>query len=143
MSIPKLAFKKLNEQAILPTRGSSLAAGLDLYASEEQTIPARGFASVSTGISTAIPENYYGRIAPRSGLAVKFGIDTLAGVIDADYRGEILILLSNHTDKDFSVNKGDRVAQLIIEAIITPEPEFVDELEKTHRGDGGFGSTGK
>ncbi|HMR55091.1 MAG TPA: dUTP diphosphatase [Candidatus Doudnabacteria bacterium] len=143
MNISKLAFKKLNEHAILPTRGSSLAAGLDLYASVDQIIPARSFATVSTGISTAIPENYYGRIAPRSGLAAKSGIDTLAGVVDADYRGEILIVLANHSDLDFTVKAGDRIAQFIIESIIIPEPEFVHELEETHRGKSGFGSTGK
>jgi dUTP pyrophosphatase len=143
MSISKLAFKKLSEHAVLPTRASKLAAGLDLYAAAPQIIPARGYASVSTGLATAIPPNYYGRIAPRSGLAAKFGIDTLAGVVDADYRGEIIIILSNHSDQDFSVNIGDRVAQFVIESIITPVPELVDQLDETDRGDGGFGSTGK
>lgn len=136
-------FKKLNEQAILPTRGSLSAAGLDLYACSEVVVPARGYIGVPTGLATAIPEGYYGRIAPRSGLAAKFGIDTLAGVIDSDYRGELICVLANHSDLDFEVNAGDRIAQFVIEAIITPQPELVNELEETSRGDAGFGSTGK
>lgn len=138
-----IQFKKLQEQAILPTRGSSYAAGLDLYASSDVIVPARGYIGVPTGLATAIPEGFYGRIAPRSGLAAKFGIDTLAGVIDSDYRGELICVLANHSDIDFEVNVGDRIAQFVIEAIITPQPELVDDLEETSRGDSGFGSTGK
>jgi dUTP pyrophosphatase len=138
----QLYFKKLQEQATLPTRGSEFAAGLDLYASQPVTIPARGFSNVSTGVAVAVPLGFYGRIAPRSGLAVKFGIDTLAGVVDSDYRGEITCVLANHGDNDFEVNVGDRIAQFVIEAIILPTPEFTEELPKTARGAGGFGSTG-
>ena len=83
-----------------------------------------------------------GRIAPRSGLAAKHMIDTGAGVIDADYRGQVKVLLFNHGDADFAVKPGDRVAQLILERIYTPEIEVVDELEESVRGAGGFGSTG-
>ncbi len=138
-----LQFKKLDSEAKLPTRGSESSAGLDLYASKQFLIPAHGFIGVSTGIAVAIPEGYYGRIAPRSGLAAKFGIDTLAGVIDSDYRGELICLLSNHGDKDFQINIGDRIAQLLIEKIITPTPLFIEgELPTTSRGEGGFGSTG-
>ncbi len=138
----QLFFKKLDEQATLPTRGSEFAAGLDLYASQPITIPARGFANVNTGVAVAVPLGFYGRIAPRSGLAVKFGIDTLAGVVDSDYRGEITCVLANHSDNDFVVNVGDRIAQFVIEAIILPTPEFTEELPQTARGTGGFGSTG-
>lgn len=138
----KLPFKRLNEQAILPTRGSQYAAGLDLYACRGIVVPAGGFIDVATGLATAIPLGYYGRIAPRSGLAAKFGIDTLAGVIDSDYRGELICVLVNHSDQDFVVKVGDRIAQFVIEAIITPQPQLVDQLEQTARGDGGFGSTG-
>ncbi len=138
----QLPFKKLNDQAVLPTRGSSKSVGLDLYASSALTIPAQGFSIASTGIAVAIPEGYYGRVAPRSGLAAKFGIDTLAGVIDPDYRGELLIVLANHGSADFEVKPGDRIAQFIIEKIILPQPVFVDSLDDTERGDGRFGSTG-
>lgn len=142
-NLDKLAFKKLDEQAILPTRGSQFAAGLDLYASRDVTIPARGFVGVSTGLATAIPLGYYGRIAPRSGIAAKFGINTLAGVIDSDYRGELICVLGNHSDQDFEIKTGDRIAQFVIESIISPQPEFVNELPETSRGEHGFGSTGK
>lgn len=138
----QIAFKKLNDSAVLPTRGSEHAAGLDLYAIDNAVLPARGRLGVRTGLVVAIPEGYYGRIAPRSGLAAKFGIDTLAGVVDRDYRGELICMLANHGDQDFEIKPGDRVAQLVIEAIILPRPVFVDELPDTGRGDGGFGSTG-
>jgi dUTP pyrophosphatase len=137
-----LRFKQLLAKAQLPARGSQHAAGLDLFAAEEATIAPRERYAVRTGISVEIPHGFYGRVAPRSGLARDNGIDVLAGVIDSDYRGEILCMLINHgaTDKVFKV--GDRIAQLIIEAIITPTPEWSDDLEITRRGDGGFGSTG-
>lgn len=142
MDVTKLPFKKLHNQATLPTRGSSEAAALDLYASEPMTIPAKGYAGVKLGVAVAIPHGYYGRIAPRSGLAAKHGIDTLAGVIDSDYRGELICVLANHANEDFEVKVGDRVAQFIIESIIMPEAVFVEELPDTDRGAGGFGSTG-
>jgi dUTP pyrophosphatase len=99
-------------------------------------------AAVRTGLSVAIPEGFYGRIAPRSGLALRAGIDVLAGVVDCDYRGELLCVLINHGDDPFSVMPGDRIAQLIIEPIATPRAEWVDELSRTLRDQGGFGSTG-
>lgn len=138
----QLLFKKLQEQAILPTRGSEHAAGLDLYSIEDTVVPGRGRKGIATGIAVAIPDGFYGRIAPRSGLAAKFGIDTLAGVVDRDYRGELICMLANHSDEDFSIKVGDRVAQFVLEAIILPEPLFVEELPVTTRGADGFGSTG-
>ncbi|EXJ54425.1 dUTP pyrophosphatase [Cladophialophora yegresii CBS 114405] len=141
-SHPPLLIKKLSPNATTPTRGSAFAAGYDLYASKPATIPARGKALVSTDLSIATPEGTYGRIAPRSGLAAKHFIDTGAGVIDADYRGEVKVLLFNHADTDFEVNKGDRIAQLVLERIYTPEIVEVDSLEESVRGAGGFGSTG-
>ena len=139
---PALQVKLLGETAKPPTRGSAFAAGYDLYASRPATIPARGKALVDTDISIAVPANTYGRIAPRSGLASKHGIDTGAGVIDADYRGPVKVLLFNFSDVDFGVEPGERVAQLILERIVTPEVTVVAELEETVRGAGGFGSTG-
>ncbi|OAL36742.1 deoxyuridine 5'-triphosphate nucleotidohydrolase [Fonsecaea nubica] len=141
-SQPPLLIKKLSADASTPTRGSAFAAGYDLYASKPTTIPARGKALVSTDLSIATPEGTYGRVAPRSGLAAKHFIDTGAGVIDADYRGEVKVLLFNHGEVDFQVSKGDRIAQLVLERIYTPEVVEVDNLEESVRGAGGFGSTG-
>jgi dUTP pyrophosphatase len=137
-----LRFRKLHESARLPTRGSRFAAGLDLYSVEELTIEAGQRALAGTGLSVAIPEGFYGRVAPRSGLAIEHGLDVLAGVIDSDYRGEIRCALINHGSEPVLIEVGQRVAQLIIEAIATPEPTWADELEETARGAGGFGSTG-
>jgi len=140
--VNSLLVKRLSEKATLPKRGSALAAGYDLYSAEQKVIPARGKALVDTQISIAVPVGTYGRVAPRSGLASKFMIDTGAGVIDADYRGVVFVLLFNHSEKDFTVEIGDRVAQLIIEKIQTPDVLEVQDLEETLRGSGGFGSTG-
>ena len=138
----RLHFKRLHPEARLPTRGSEGAAGLDLYAVESVTIEPGGRAAVRTGLAVAIPRGFYGRVAPRSGLAVRHGIDVLAGVIDSDYRGEILCALVNHGSEAFEVGPGARVAQLVVEAIATPEPAWAEDLEETARGAGGFGSTG-
>ena len=97
---------------------------------------------ISTSLAIAVPEGTYGRVAPRSGLASKSFIDTGAGVIDADYRGEVKVLLFNFSDQEFHVQKGDRVAQLVLERIYTPEVMEVEDLEESVRGAGGFGSTG-
>lgn len=139
--VEKIHFKKLDEKATLPTRGSENAAGLDLYSVEELVIPAGKVGSVRTGLAVEIPEGYYGRVAGRSGLAAKSGIDALGGVVDRDYRGELICILANLAGNDFEVKVGDRIAQFIIESIILPVPIFVDELSDTIRGDGGFGST--
>ena len=105
-----LKFLRLRPEAKLPTRGSEHAAGLDLYSVESVTLPARGRAAIKTGLSVAIPIGYYGRVAPRSGLAASYGIDTLAGVIDSDYRGEIVCLLVNHGDSAAHLEAGSRIA---------------------------------
>lgn len=136
--------KKLSDQATLPTRGSELAVGYDLSASAETVIPARGKGLVQTGLKMKIPAGHYGRIAPRSGLALNHFIDVGAGVIDPDYRGPVGIVLFNHGEKDFHVKVGDRVAQLILEMVSTPICNEVESFEEeTKRGEGGFGSTGK
>jgi dUTP pyrophosphatase len=137
-----LLIKRLSEHAVLPQRGSKGAAGYDLASAVDTTIPARGRAVVSTDLSIAIPSGTYARIAPRSGLAVKHFIDTGAGVVDEDYRGTVGVVLFNHGDADYQVKRGDRIAQLILERIVTPEVVEVDDLEATMRGAGGFGSTG-
>jgi dUTP pyrophosphatase len=138
----RLLFKRLHPEARLPSRGSTRAAGLDLCAVERLTLAPGARAAVRTGLAVAIPEGFYGRVAPRSGLAVRHGIDVLAGVVDSDYRGEILCALVNHGSEPFEIEPGARVAQLIIEVIATPESAWADDLEETERGAGGFGSTG-
>ena len=107
---PKLRIKKLDPRAFVPTKGSEHAAGYDLYSIDKLTIPAREKQLISTGISMSIPIGNYGRVAPRSGLAAKNFIDVGAGVIDADYRGEVKVLLFNFSDKEFEINVGDRIA---------------------------------
>lgn len=139
---PEMLVKFLGPKAKMPTRGSEHAAGYDLYTTETATIPAHGQAIVATDIAIALPTGTYGRVAPRSGLATKHGIQSGAGVIDCDYRGPLKILLFNHSSVDFVVNEGDRIAQMVIEKIMTPETKLVDELPETVRGEGGFGSTG-
>jgi dUTP pyrophosphatase len=114
----------------------------DHCSAEDTVIPARGKGIVKTDLSIAIPHGTYARIAPRSGLAVKKFIDTGAGVVDEDYRGNVGVVLFNHSDEDFEVKQGDRVAQLILERIMTPRVEEVESLDETTRGAGGYGSTG-
>ena len=123
-------------------RASAQAAGYDLFAAIATVVPAKGKAIVPTEISIAVPEGTYGRVAPRSGLAVKNFIDVGAGVIDADYRGPLGVVLFNFSDTDFAVQPGDRIAQLILEKIAIAPVEEVADLDDTERGAGGFGSTG-
>jgi dUTP pyrophosphatase len=139
-----LHIKKLSDRAILPTRGSEFAAGLDLSAAEAKTIPAGGRALVPTDLAIACPPGTYARVAPRSGLAYKYGIDVGAGVVDADYRGPVGVILFNFGEHEFQVNHGDRIAQLILEQIALPEVhECIGELPLVgDRGAAGFGSTG-
>ncbi|PHH64376.1 hypothetical protein CDD82_1774 [Ophiocordyceps australis] len=143
VAVASLQVKKLSDKGRLPTRGSAFAAGYDVYAARDTTIPSRGKALVDTDISIAVPAGTYGRIAPRSGLASKHFIDTGAGVIDADYRGPVKVLLFNHADEAYQVQEGDRIAQLVLERIVTPDVVEVEQLDESVRGAGGFGSTGK
>jgi deoxyuridine 5'-triphosphate nucleotidohydrolase len=137
-----LKFKQLDPRAVLPTRGSALSAGLDLFSIEDLRIAPHDRIRAHTGLSVAIPDGFYGRVAPRSGLASKHGLDVLSGVIDADYRGEIICLLYNTGNETIVLPAGSRMCQLIIEQIIMPTPQWEEELEETARGAGGFGSTG-
>lgn len=144
----QIPTKLLTDRAQLPTYGSDKAAGMDLYADmttmpfNRRTLAPGERCAVPTGVSVAIPEGYYGRIAPRSGLAFKNGVDVLAGVIDNDYRGEIKAILVNLGDEDFVIMHGDRTAQMIITPYAAAQVEVVDNLDDTQRGSGGFGSTG-
>ena len=119
-----------------------LAAGYDLSSAQQLVIPVNRRALIQTDISLGVPKGTYGRIAPRSGLAVKHGITMGAGVIDADYMGPIGIVLFNHGDKEFHIQEGDRIAQLILEQIAYKPVIQVQELTQTTRGNKGFGSTG-
>ena len=118
-------------------------AGADITASEKVTIPPRERTLVSTGVRLEIPDGHVGLIWPRSGLAVKKGIDCGAGVIDSHYRGEVKVLLFNHSDNEFQIEPGDRIAQILIQKVERVEFLPVDQLSETARNDAGFGSTGK
>ena len=143
----KVNFKKLNENAIVPTYGTEYSAGADLYLlpGENIVIEPHKTMLVHTGIAMEIPEGYCGLIFARSGLATKRGLAPAnkVGVIDADYRGEIMVALHNHSDEPVAVEGGERVAQLAIVPFLKAEFSEVTELSDTVRGEGGFGSTGK
>ncbi|XP_012670262.2 deoxyuridine 5'-triphosphate nucleotidohydrolase, mitochondrial isoform X2 [Clupea harengus] len=143
VSKPVLRFAKLTKNATVPTRGSSKAAGYDLYSAYDYTIGPMDKAIVKTDIQIAVPSGCYGRVAPRSGLAVKYFIDVGAGVVDEDYRGNVGVVLFNFNKETFEVKKGDRIAQLICEMICYPDLLELETLDETERGEGGFGSTGR
>jgi len=142
-----LKIKKMRPGAKLPKRATSGSAGYDLSACIEQplTIKAGGRALIPTGIATSLPEDTVGLVFGRSGLGIKHGLtpSNAVGVIDSDYRGEISVGLSNHSDVDYTIEPGERIAQLVIVPVLTPEIEETDELSETERSAGGFGSTGK
>ncbi len=138
-------IKKLNEKAIIPTYGSECAAGADLYsAMDEVTVAPHETFLVKTGIAMEIPEGFAGLIYARSGLATKRSLAPAnkVGVIDSDYRGEIMVALHNHSDVPQTVAAGERIAQIIITPYVSAVFEEADELSDTARGEGGFGSTG-
>ena len=126
-----LKVKLLSPKGKLPVKGASLAAGYDLSSAQQITIPVNGRALVQTDISISVPKGTYGRIAPRSGLAVKHGITTGARVTDANYTGPIGILLFNHGNQEFSIQEGDRIAQLILEQVADKPIVEVQELTQT------------
>lgn len=136
-----IQFQKLDYLATLPTRGSDQAAGYDLYASEEVTIPAGGRGTIPLGFATAMPSDIHARIESRSGMALK-GYVVLTGVIDADYRGEWKVIMGNFTNEPLVVAIGDRVAQAVLRPTLTAVFGLVETLSETSRGGGGFGSTG-
>ena len=138
----QVKFKKLNLDAKIPTKGTPYAAGWDISTIETITCPAKQRVMIPTGLSLEISAaDCYARIAPRSGLAVKNGIDVLAGVVDKDYRGEIKVIIYNTSDQDVVFNKGDKVAQIIFEKIYDVIISEAETLSETDRGVAGFGST--
>ena len=143
----KIPVKKLKENAMLPTYGSLEAAGADLYACLDAavTIEPGKTVFVPTGIAMAVPQGYAGLIYARSSMGAKRGLAPAnkVGVIDSDYRGEVMVALHNHGQETQTVCHGERVAQLLVTAVLAPAFEETDELDETVRGDGGFGSTGR
>jgi dUTP pyrophosphatase len=142
----ELKIKKLNDKAVTPSYGSACAAGADLYSCEDAISFAPGETKlVHTGLAMEIPQGYVGLIYARSGIATKRGLAPAnkVGVIDSDYRGEIMVALHNHSDKEACIEAGERVAQIVITPYLTVNFTEADALDDTARGEGGFGSTGK
>ena len=141
-----IKYKVLNELAKVPTRGSEYAAGYDLYAAtdEPMNILAHTTQLVKTGLAFELPDGYFGAIFARSGLASKKGLRpaNCVGVVDSDYRGEVMVALHNDTDSDVAIDANERIAQLVLIPYINMTFEEVEELDATTRGEGGFGSTG-
>ena len=141
----RIAIRRLDPELPLPQAQHDDDAGIDLYAREDGVIePAGGRAVIPTGIAIAIPPGYGGFVQPRSGLAARHGVTVLnaPGTIDADYRGEVQVLLVNHGAEAFTVTRGMRIAQLVIASVTRVTPTEVNDLDTTARGAGGFGSTG-
>lgn len=147
MKEENIKIKLLNEKAIVPTYGSELAAGADIYANipNEITIKPHETVFISTGLSFEIPEGLVGLVYARSGLSCKQGLAPAnkVGVIDSDYRGELMVALHNHSEEEKKVMPNDRIAQIVFTPYIKAQFNIVSELNNTHRGNGGFGSTGK
>lgn len=146
MTVEKVRFKKLSENAVVPSYGTAYSAGADLYSAMQENviIAPETTKFIKTGIAIEIPEGLVGLIYARSGMACKKGLAPAnkVGVIDSDYRGEIIVALYNHSDSSVTVASGDRIAQLVLTPYIKADFEEDDELDDTVRGDGGFGSTG-
>ena len=138
-----IEFKKTSEKAQLPSFAHPNDAGMDLYTIENLVLQPGERGRLSTGIAMAIPQGYVGLIWEKSGLSFKQGIKTMGGVIDAGYRGEVIIGVINTSNEAYSFAEGDKVAQMLIQKIEHPEWKEVEELSETDRGEGGFGSTGK
>ncbi len=143
----KVLIKKLDSAVKLPSYKTNGASGMDLIAFLKKPITIKPYSSflIPTGLSLAFPKEYEIQIRPRSGLAAKSNISVLntPGTIDSDYRGEIKVIIFNHGNKDFLINNGDRIAQMILAPVIKMELEETNDLPESIRGDGGFGSTGK
>ena len=142
MDNPRAVEVRVETDGALPSYGSAGAAGADLFAAEELTLQPGEWAGVGTGLRVEIPAGHVGLVWPRSGMAVRNAIDTLAGVIDSDYRGEVRVVLVNHGREPYRVAPGDRIAQLLVQRV--ERAEFVREAMATSdRGAAGFGSTGR
>ncbi len=138
----ELKCQKLSDIAFLPTRASEMASGVDLYSPADATIPPHNSIILDTDIAVQLPEGTYGRIAPRSGLAAKHQINILGGVIDVDFRDSIKVIIFNHSDAQYNIKRGHRIAQLICEQIVYANIVEVNTLPKTNRNKGCLGSSG-
>lgn len=137
-----IKYIKMTETAKDLTRGSEGAAGFDICADEDRFIQPNTWEAIKTGIGLEFSDQVVCRVCPRSGLAVRNGINVLAGVVDSDYRGNITVVLMNHGSMPFHVNSGDRIAQLIFSPVLTCVTEWTGTVSETERGANGFGSTG-
>ena len=146
MAEPSIRIALVRPSARAPSRATPGSAGLDLHSAVDAVVPPGAWATVPTGLVIAPPDGCYARVAPRSGLAARHGICVGAGVVDADYRGEVGVVLFNHGPAPFAVAAGDRIAQLVLEKVVMADPVVVEggaaALGNTGRGEGGFGSTG-
>ncbi|HOJ64463.1 MAG TPA: dUTP diphosphatase [Spirochaetota bacterium] len=139
-----IKIKLLNQNAKIPIKATEHASGFDLFSAEEAIIKPKEFKAISTGIAIEMPQYIEAQIRPRSGLAMKYGITVLnaPGTIDSDYRGEIKVILINHSNNEFKIEVGTRIAQMVFTEIIKSNFQQVESLNESDRGDGGFGSTG-
>jgi len=137
-----IKIKKLHPEAIIPRFVREGDAGFDLHAAEEVIIPSGERKLIATGIALAIPQGHVGLIWDRSGMAAKNGIKSMGGVVDQTYRGEVKVILHNLSNQSFTIEKGMRIAQMLIQPVVQKEILEVDELDDTIRGDGAFGSSG-
>ncbi|MFA6653269.1 MAG: dUTP diphosphatase [Candidatus Delongbacteria bacterium] len=139
-----IKIKRISEYARLPEYAHPGDAGMDMFSAVEKTLKPGEFALIGTGIKIGLPENTEAQVRPRSGLAIKNGVTVLntPGTIDEGYRGEVGVILINHSKEDFTVTPGMKIAQMIIAPVIRAQIEEVDDLSDTRRGEGGFGSTG-
>ena len=134
---------KLDKKAFMPLRAHATDAGLDLRSPVDAIIPPRCSMTIDTGVHVELPKNTVGLLKSKSGLNVKHGIQSGEGVIDVGYTGSIMVKLYNHSNRGYIVERGDKISQLVILPILTPDLEVVDDLDETERGIGGFGSTGR
>lgn len=138
-----IKIKKLKSDAILPNYAHQGDAGMDMHAAEDVQVKKGERAKIPTGVAMEIPEGYVGLVWDKSGLSMNHGLKTLGGVIDSGYRGEVIIGVMNLSNEDYTLKKGHKVAQLLIQKVEVPMIQEVEELEDSHRGEKGFGSTGK
>jgi dUTP pyrophosphatase len=136
-----IKYKLLHNYSTAPSRATDGSAGFDLYATDHHYVWPKAQVKIPTGISFEIPSDHAGFIWPRSGMAVKYGFDILAGLIDSDFRGEIHVAAINHGDKPIEIRRGDRIAQIVFSPVTTLA-KMVGNLDETDRGSGGFGSSG-
>ena len=138
----KVKIKKINDDAKIPSYAHGSDAGMDIYSVENLTVKAGEHAKMCTGIAMEIPDGFVGLVWDKSGISMNYGLKTLGGVIDSGYRGEVVIGVVNLSKEDYVVEKGNKIAQILIQKVESPEIKEVEELNDSERGEKGFGSTG-